>query len=58
MKNLQKLTKRNLKQINGNGNDYICPDFIITTCAEWCRLSSWQQQYCLNAIEEAFPCNC
>lgn len=57
MKNLRKVTKKQLKTIGG-GNDYICPDFIITSCAQWCKLSAWQQQYCLNVIDEPLPCNC
>ncbi|WP_315093445.1 hypothetical protein [Chryseobacterium timonianum] len=55
MRNYKKIAKKQLKSIGG-GNDYTCPDFIIKTCAQWCGLSSWQQQYCLNTLEES--CNC
>ncbi|WP_250252675.1 hypothetical protein [Chryseobacterium sp. Marseille-Q3244] len=40
------------------GNDYMCPDFLATTCAQWCGLTPWQQQYCPNAVEEIMPCQC
>lgn len=57
MKNLKKLKNKQLKSING-GNDYTCPDFLVTTCAGWCGLTPWQQQFCMNAVEEPMPCNC
>lgn len=57
MKNLKKITKKQLKSIKA-GNDYRCPDFLATTCVEWCGLTAWQQQHCLNAVIDPMPCNC
>ncbi|WP_278495279.1 bacteriocin-like protein [Chryseobacterium arthrosphaerae] len=57
MKNLKKMTKKQLKSIDG-GNDYICPNFIAATCAEWCTLSPWQKEYCLHTVEDPVSCNC
>ncbi|AZA91530.1 hypothetical protein EG343_13295 [Chryseobacterium nakagawai] len=57
MRNYKKITKKQLKSIIA-GNDYMCPDFLATTCAQWCGLTPWQQQYCPNAVEEIMPCQC
>lgn len=53
MKNLKKLTKKNLKQIHGGGQ---CPSAPIRSCDNWCGLSPWQKMHCLLDVEE--PCEC
>ncbi|WP_160140228.1 bacteriocin-like protein [Chryseobacterium sp. c4a] len=58
MKNVKKITKKQLKSIKGGFMIDLCPDFWVTTCAQWCGLTSWQQQYCPNAVEEMMPCQC
>ncbi|MGL6128093.1 bacteriocin-like protein [Chryseobacterium artocarpi] len=57
MRKLKKITKNELKSING-GSDYMCPDFLASTCVQWCGLTRWQQEYCPNAMEEIVPCAC
>ncbi|WP_410680551.1 bacteriocin-like protein [Chryseobacterium sp. MEBOG06] len=54
MKNLKKLTKKNLKSINGGGEQ--CPPAPTKTCDKWCRLTPWQKIHCLLDVEE--PCTC
>lgn len=55
MKNFKKLTKNNLKEINGGG-DVICPAKPITSCDLWCGLTPLQKMRCLLDVEE--PCEC
>jgi len=52
MKNLKKLTKKNLKQISGGAEQ--CPSKPTTSCSTWCILSPWQKIHCLLDVEE--PC--
>ncbi|MCQ9634515.1 hypothetical protein MP478_17590 [Chryseobacterium sp. WG14] len=54
MKNLRKLTKKNLKVIQGGTEK--CPP-ITSSCSVWCGWSAWQKIHCLtNTYEE--PCVC
>lgn len=52
MKNLKKLTNKNLKMINGG--EERCPA-IAYDCSAWCGWSLWQKMYCLHTTE---GCNC
>ncbi|WP_131724350.1 bacteriocin [Chryseobacterium indologenes] len=54
MKNLRKLTKKKLQEINGGAGS--CPP-IASWCWEWCGWSDWQKDFCLNAVID-MPCNC
>ncbi|MGG5209493.1 bacteriocin-like protein [Chryseobacterium sp. MIQD13] len=55
MKNLKKLTKKNLKNINGGALG--CPP-LANWCSEWCAWTAWQQTHCLNAVLDPMPCDC
>ncbi|WP_410493649.1 bacteriocin-like protein [Chryseobacterium sp. PMSZPI] len=55
MKNLRKLTKKNLKTINGGAAEQ-CPPKPTTSCTTWCGLTPWQKIHCLLDVEE--PCEC
>ncbi|MDQ0592087.1 bacteriocin-like protein [Chryseobacterium ginsenosidimutans] len=55
MKNLKKLTKKNLKNINGGAEK--CPP-LASWCTEWCTWSAWQKVHCLNAVLDVMPCDC
>lgn len=54
MKNLKKLKKKNLKEINGGAQN--CPP-IASTCNAWCKWTPWQKLHCPNNIFEE-PCEC
>nr|WP_315027458.1 hypothetical protein [uncultured Chryseobacterium sp.] len=54
MKNLKKLTKKNLKMINGGAET--CPP-ITSSCTVWCKWSAWQKIHCLTGTYED-PCAC
>lgn len=54
MKSLKKLTKKNLKEINGGAQN--CPP-VASTCNAWCKWTSWQKLHCPNNIFEE-PCEC
>ncbi|MGO4709593.1 hypothetical protein AB4Y90_10845 [Chryseobacterium sp. 2TAF14] len=54
MKNLKKLTKKQLKTIDG-GVGVLCPP-PATTCAEWATWTPRQQQICQNWILDENPC--
>lgn len=54
MKNLKKLTKKNLKQINGG--TVLCPARPIRSCDLWCGLSPEQKMRCLLDVEEICEC--
>ncbi|WP_407919936.1 bacteriocin-like protein [Chryseobacterium lactis] len=54
MKNLRKLTKKNLRQINGG--DVLCPARPIRSCDLWCGLTREQKMRCLLDVDE--PCAC
>ncbi|WP_431612341.1 bacteriocin-like protein [Chryseobacterium sp. 'Rf worker isolate 10'] len=56
MKNLRKLTKKNLKEINGGAGTVWCPSKPITSCGTWCGLTKEQKMRCLLDVEE--PCEC
>ncbi|MGE8536131.1 bacteriocin-like protein [Chryseobacterium sp.] len=45
MKNLKKLSKKNLKEITG-GVAAVCPS-MFQSCDEWCRWSPWQKSHCM-----------
>lgn len=55
MKNLKKLTKKNLKEING-GSDVRCPPKPITSCDIWCGLTPQQKMRCLLVVDDACTC--
>ncbi|EJL73712.1 hypothetical protein [Chryseobacterium populi] len=55
MKNLRKLTKRQLRVIEGGAS--ACPP-PATTCAEWCTWSAWDRLRCRNMIIDPDPCPC
>lgn len=54
MKNLRKLTKNNLKHINGGAGQ--CPPAPIKSCDTWCGLTPWQKIHCLLDVQD--PCEC
>ncbi len=54
MKNLKKLTKKELKTIAGGAGN--CPP-LANWCAEWCTWTPWQKAHCLNAVIDT-PCDC
>ncbi|WP_442867487.1 bacteriocin-like protein [Chryseobacterium herbae] len=54
MKNLKKLTKNNLKQINGGG---LCPPNPITSCDIWCGMTPLQKMRCLLYVDEGCECS-
>ncbi|WPO91236.1 bacteriocin-like protein [Chryseobacterium sp. YR459] len=56
MKNLKKLTKENLKEINGGAALALCPPKPITSCDIWCGMTKEQKMRCLLDVEE--PCEC
>lgn len=56
MKNLKKLTKNNLKQINGGAGR--CPPTPTKSCSTWCRLTPWQKVHCLMDFDIEVPCEC
>ncbi|MEC3876999.1 bacteriocin-like protein [Chryseobacterium salviniae] len=53
MKNLKKLTKKQLRTIAGGE---VCPG-IATWCFEWCTWTPWQKANCRNAVIDT-PCSC
>jgi hypothetical protein len=53
MKNLKKLTKKQLRTIAGGER---CPA-LANWCSEWCSWTAWQKLHCLNAVIDA-PCDC
>ncbi|MDQ8143000.1 bacteriocin [Chryseobacterium sp. CFS15] len=53
MKNLKKLSKKQLKSIEGGAA--FCPP-PATTCAEWATWTPRQQQICQNWILDPDPC--
>lgn len=53
MKNLKKLSKRQLKTIAGGER---CP-IPASWCSEWCGWSAWQKAHCANAVID-MPCDC
>ncbi|SHE47028.1 bacteriocin-like protein [Chryseobacterium vrystaatense] len=55
MKNLRKLTKKDLRTIEGGA--MLCPT-PATTCGEWCSWTAQQRLRCLNMIMDAEPCGC
>ncbi|WP_157676823.1 bacteriocin-like protein [Chryseobacterium sp. T16E-39] len=55
MKNLKRLTKRELKSIDGGL--MICPS-PGTTCIAWCAWTPQQQLRCVNMILDIDPCSC
>ncbi|MEY8758089.1 bacteriocin-like protein [Chryseobacterium tongliaoense] len=55
MKNLKKLTKKELKTIAGGSER--CP-IPATWCSEWCTWSAWQKDHCINAVIDVMPCDC
>ncbi|SHM60067.1 bacteriocin-like protein [Chryseobacterium polytrichastri] len=54
MKKLKKLTKTNLKQINGGAGQ--CPSKPTTSFDTWCGLTPWQKIHCLLDVDD--PCEC
>ncbi|PRB00193.1 hypothetical protein CQ046_19645 [Chryseobacterium sp. MYb7] len=56
MKNLKKLTKKNLKEINGGAALGLCPPKPIRSCDIWCGMTPEQKMRCLLDVEE--PCEC
>lgn len=54
MKNLKKLTKKELKHISGG--QIKCP-IPADWCSEWCTWTAWQKQHCINSVLDT-PCNC
>ncbi|WP_123944094.1 bacteriocin-like protein [Chryseobacterium sp. G0186] len=54
MKNLKRLTKRELKTIAGGER---CP-IPASWCFEWCGWTAWQKAHCINAVIDEMPCNC
>lgn len=55
MKNLKKLTKKELKSISGSKGD--CPT-PAQWCSEWCSWTPWQRQTCINWLIDPDPCPC
>ncbi|MDR2237479.1 MAG: hypothetical protein LBE92_15260 [Chryseobacterium sp.] len=55
MKNLKKLTKRELRMIGGGA--LLCPA-PATTCAEWCTWTADQRRRCRNMVMDPEPCGC
>ncbi|WP_165571954.1 bacteriocin-like protein [Chryseobacterium vrystaatense] len=55
MKNLRKLTKKDLRTIEGGAMLCSTP---ATTCGEWCSWTAQQRLRCLNMIMDAEPCGC
>jgi len=54
MKNLKKLTKKQLKVIAGGER---CP-IPANWCYEWCTWTAWQKQHCINSVIDVMPCDC
>ncbi len=54
MKNLRKLTKKELKTIAGGAEK--CPR-PANWCVQWCTWTTWQKEHCLNAVLDT-PCDC
>ncbi|WP_449384779.1 bacteriocin-like protein [Chryseobacterium oleae] len=57
MKNLRKLTKKQLKTIEGAALALACPP-PATTCVQWCSWTAQQRRICKNMIMDADPCPC
>jgi bacteriocin-like protein len=55
MKNLRKLTNKELKTIAGGSER--CP-VPASWCTEWCAWSAWQKDHCINAVIDVMPCDC
>lgn len=55
MKNLKKLSKKELKTIDGGA--LACPP-PATTCGEWCSWTAQQRLRCPNMIIDPDPCGC
>ena len=50
---IKKLTKNNLKQINGGG---LCPPNPITSCDIWCGMTPLQKMHCLLYVDDGCEC--
>ncbi|MBL1221450.1 hypothetical protein JET18_11405 [Chryseobacterium sp. L7] len=55
MKNLRKLSKKQLRTIEGGGPS--CPP-PATTCGEWCSWTAQQRLRCPNMVMDPDPCGC
>ncbi|MFY7815469.1 MAG: bacteriocin-like protein [Chryseobacterium taeanense] len=54
MKNLRKLTKKQLKTIAGGE---VCPPVVLMRCSQWCLWTVWQRANCNNGLVQA-NCTC
>ncbi|MFN1218463.1 bacteriocin-like protein [Chryseobacterium kwangjuense] len=55
MKNLRKLSKRELRTIEGGALGCPAP---ATTCVQWCTWTPQQRLMCRNMIMDPDPCDC
>jgi hypothetical protein len=55
MKNLRKISKKQLKSIEGGAA--ACPP-PATTCGEWCSWTAQQRLRCPNMVMDPDPCGC